>query len=95
METSLAQFIGQKMAVAAHVRRWRLLANRLRNYCGRLYSEKAASRGSVYTTDLAQATISLTSTRPLPAYHIMDNSGVLLDSQQDPDVIADVMCILY
>ena len=73
--------------------RWRPLVSRLRNYSKRFYTEKAPSRGPVYTTDLAQATVSLTSARPLPVYRVMDASGNVLESQLDPDVIADIMCV--
>ena len=81
------------MAVAARVQRWRLLASRLRNYSGKFYTEKAPSRRPVYTTDLTQATVSATSARPLPVYRVLDKSGNVLDSQQDPDVMADTMCV--
>ena len=83
------------MAVVAQVQRWRLLASRLRNYCGRFYTEKAPSRGPVYTTDLIQATVSATSTFPLPVYRVLDASGNVLDSRQDPDVMADTLCVYW
>lgn len=61
------------------------LARRIVHY-GRLYTENAPSRGLIYTTDLAEATVSLTSKRPLPVYRVMNAHGSVLDSQQDPNV---------
>lgn len=55
--------------------------------CGALHSSNhAPSRGLVYTTDLAEATVSLTSSRPLPVYRVMGAGGEVLDQQQDPKV---------
>ena len=52
----------------------------------RLYTENAPSRGPKYTTELAEATMSLSATRPLPVYRVMDAAGGVLDPQQDPNV---------
>lgn len=60
------------------------------NY-GRFYTENAPSRGLVYTTDLAEATVSLASKRPLPVYRVMNADGSVLDSQQDPNVSCNNM----
>ena len=54
----------------------------------KLYTENAPSRGPPYTTDLAEATASLSSSGPLPAYRVMDGNGAVLDPSQDPNVSA-------
>lgn len=61
------------------------LARRIMNY-GRFYTESAPSRGLIYTSHLAEATVSLASKRPLPVYRVMNADGSVLDSQQDPNV---------
>lgn len=66
------------------------LARRIMNY-GRFYTENAPSRGLIYTTDLAEATVSLASKRPLPVYRVMNADGSVLDSQQDPNVSSNNM----
>lgn len=77
----------RKMAAAAQrlVFRSSFVARRITNY-GRFYTENAPSRGLLYTTNLAEATVSLSSTRPLPVYRVMNSEGNVLDPQQDPNV---------
>lgn len=62
-----------------------LVAKRVRSY-GRLYTDDAPSRGLIYTTNIAEATASLTSSRPLPVYRVMNGAGDVLDREQDPNV---------
>ena len=73
---------------ACAVRRLGLLAARRARGYGRHYSDIAPSRGPIYTTNLAEATVSLTSRRPLPVYRVMNAAGQLLDPEQDPAVRA-------
>lgn len=70
----------------AGVARRLLVLSRGLGRCGRRYSDVAPSQGLSYTTDLAAATVSLSSARPLPAYRVMNAAGHVLDTQQDPNV---------
>ena len=51
----------------------------------KLYSDHAAGPNAPYTTDLAEATASLSSSA-LPIYRVMDNRGAILEHRQRPDV---------
>ena len=53
---------------------------------GRPYTEDAPSRSLVYSTNISEATVSLDSSRPLPAYRVLNSAGHVLDAQQDPNV---------
>lgn len=75
-------------AGAVHVakRLGALVARQARSYGRRNYSDSAPSRGPDYTTNLTEATVSLTSKRPLPVYRVMSAAGQVLDPTQDPEV---------
>ena len=72
--------------MAAVARRLKIFVARRVKSCSRLYSDGAPSRGPDYTTDLAEATVSLSSRRPLPVYRVMNAAGNVLVAQQDPNV---------
>ena len=77
---------------ALRLARWRLGLGVMRGAqrYGKRYSDNAPSRGAVYTAELAEATVSLSSKWPLPVYRVMSGTGEVLQPEQDPGVSSDV-----